>query len=549
MSDVEALRDRLIAAREAARSDSEVLSALADVEWFNNREELCPESLKPTSLDALRAYCANERKAWAVLFHDFVGAARASTRYLEGTSAPDDPALVELKKLLHALALLDDFFQENGGEIPPSVGTVDFLLSDKVFLEEHSCHLEIPKSERSAHPYARTVAGYLSRPPDMRSVSVTITSEGSMTRRPRIVSNIHRAAWLADVGVDGLVVDGEPIATRRADPADLFPSKRNSRRRRVHRVIDQQRRLALKDGGGMPRDLRLISLQELIVDPDSSAVLPNDVLTLLSYAHVVDRPMALFERDGAALLARHLNGDPRPVQSCDIDRFWEASAWLRSLVVYEPDGGFRWVPMAHVDVPAVRPVDQVTIGPPEWARPVTGAWTLTGEGSRASRARVIAGRYGLAGRIVTALEYRLGAARWDRDRRDRRSPYLRSASGRVGPGKVLGVPWRTTMILAGECWDREDTNEDKAALVRFNRAYHRLVGNKSRSYLVPDESFSKEARAGDTVEIMGRTRGGRGRPAELFVRASARFVEAARLAQLSDGKGFKSSSLREWAGL
>ena len=57
------------------------------------------------------------------------------------------------------------------------------------------------------------------------------------------------------------------------------------------------------------------------------------------------------------------------------------------------------------------------------------------------------------------------------------------------------------------------------------------------------------APAGDSVEIIGRTRGSRAHPAALQVRASARFVEAARRARLADGKGFETVTLSDWLGL
>ena len=48
------------------------------------------------------------------------------------------------------------------------------------------------------------------------------------------------------------------------------------------------------------------------------------------------------------------------------------------------------------------------------------------------------------------------------------------------------------------------------------------------------------------MEIIGRTRGSRAHPAALRVRASARFVEAARLA---GGKGFETVTIADWLGL
>ena len=57
---------------------------------------------------------------------------------------------------------------------------------------------------------------------------------------------------------------------------------------------------------------------------------------------------------------------------------------------------------------------------------------------------------------------------------------------------------------------------------------------EDRGYFV--DSLRAEAPAGDSVEIVSRVRGARGRRGGLLVRASARFVEAARLAQLPRGR-------------
>ena len=70
-----------------------------------------------------------------------------------------------------------------------------------------------------------------------------------------------------------------------------------------------------------------------------------------------------------------------------------------------------------------------------------------------------------------------------------------------------------------------------------------------RGYFLAGSSRCGEGGAGDSMEIVDRIRASRSRAAGLTVRASARFVEAARLAQLRGGKGFEYRPLTEWAGL
>ena len=307
-------------------------------------------------------------------------------------------------------------------------------------------------------------------------------------------------------------MDGESVTALRADPVDIFPNVGN-RPRRKYRPGEQQT-LMFRDGYKVPQDLRLIALQEVTADPDSSLVLANDVLALLNYAHVVNRPLLLTEHDGAVLLARSRDGGLRPVQpQYDYRRFWEAAAWLRVLMVWDPVSGYRWVPLAHVDVPKVHPVNSATIGRPEWARDRTvGKWTLTAEGSIAAKSRVTAGRYGLAGRIITGLEYRLAAA-WDGRRHgDRRSPFLPPARGKTGPGPVLEVSWRVALRFASDWWDEDDPKADDAARRRYDRITDRLgSGDGEQSYFVPGGEVRKAAPAGDSVEIVDIVKPARGR--------------------------------------
>ena len=152
----------------------------------------------------------------------------------------------------------------------------------------------------------------------------------------------------------------------------------------------------------------------------------------------------------------------------------------------------------------------------------------------------IAGKYGAAGRLITGLEYRL-AARFDG--RPGVSPDLLPASGKAGPGRSVNIPWRECLRLMGEEWDQADRKDDDAARKRFDRMYARL---ESVGYKVPGPRG--EAPAGDTVEIVGRRKGGNNHGGELIVRASARFVAAAKLAKKPDGKGFEPVSLIHWLG-
>ena len=151
-----------------------------------------------------------------------------------------------------------------------------------------------------------------------------------------------------------------------------------------------------------------------------------------------------------------------------------------------------------------------------------------------------AGKQGLAGRVVTGIEYRLAAGFSGRP--NTVAPDLRPANARrkAGPGGPVFVGWRDALRLAGNWWDEADPAADNAARSRYERTVATL---ERRGYFV-GENLRREAPAGDSVEVVWRVRGARNRPAGLMVRASARFVDAARLAQQPRGAGFRRWTAR-----
>ena len=408
----------------------------------------------------------------------------------------------------------------------------------------HGAWRVLPDGERGRHPMAPLVAAWQRRPPDLPGAMVTVTgSRSPMARRPVLVSTTLRTPWIAAVNVDG-----EPMIAQVSDPGAVFDAWNKPERRRQYRPKSLQRELRLPGVPPAPHDLRLASLATL--DPrhgmidDATPALAGDVLTLLAYAHAIDRAMVLTEREGAALLARTRTGEFRRPRETDVERFRLASAYLRSLTVWDPRGTFRWLDLAKVSATRAHTDGgwSVEIGPPAWARPIEGKWTLTAEGSTAARLRPTAGEGSMAGRIITGIEYRL-AARFDGRRGI--APDLRPLNGRAaGPGRPVKLPWRDVLRLAGDYWDPTDPAADKAARMRFDRAVAWL--DRADYWAAHPRA---EATAGDAVEVLDRTRGSRARPPALVVRASARFVEAARLAQMPGGKGFGALRLTDYAGL
>lgn len=513
------IEEQLYAALLAATTTAEIIEAVYRAIWYLEHGERAPRQIPSENavFDGLYRCSSTVRcETWALLTAIY----DRTAYWILSPSRP--PAL--------------DIYVWRG---PPMD---DWPQSDDVRTIEqgHADWRTLPEETRPDHFLTPLIRSWIVRPPGLSEATVTVTindrSGFGMIRRPRIVSTLQRTQWTPtdEPLVTGAVVDGEPMAALRPDTDGLFPV-RERRPRRLYKP-GEQHMLPLPVVPGIPHDLRLIALQALAGDP----ILQGDVLALLAFAWAADRPLVLTEREGAALLARTRDGHPRPPhQDRDGRRFWKASYELRVLVARDPDADYRWADLATVEIPDVNPVDRVTIGPPAWARVAGGKWTLTAESSAASIKRVVSGQHGMAGRMITGIEYRLASGYTGRS--GTVAPDLRPAYRRKdSPGAVVELDWRTCLRLSGDWWDE---SENQAARKRFDRAVSVL---RDRGYFV--SNLRAAAPAGDSVEIVDRIRAARGRSGGLMVRASARFVEAARLAQ-SGGHGFETRSLADWAGL
>ena len=528
-------RDASVAALKAARDEQSIQAAVSRLTWYDEHGGAkCPENqIAPPKDDMAKWLSDYPESDVAVTLTD-----RRGTWVIGSIHAGHIDNVVGYQPVL----VLGTTDETGAWEADAWWGNLE---------DSHRLWLKACRAARATgaaeprHPYAFLVSSWQRRPDALAAVHVTVTgNDSAMARRLQTDSMVRRAPWTLDAEITGAKVDGEPMAAPRPDLVDLFPLRRQRSRRRFK--PGEQRMLPLDVVKPIPHDLRLLALQDVSADEKTRPALPGDVLTLLNFAHMADRPLLLTERQGAALLARGRDLKPRGVQpQYDYKRFWEAAARLRALLLFDPGGSGRWVEMATVEVPNVNPVDRVIIGPPKWARPMRGKWTLTAEGSAASQSRVTSGQQGLAGRIVTGIEYRLASGYSGRS--GTVAPDLRSANRRreVGPGPVVELDWRTSLSLGGDWWDPTDPARDNAARSRFNRAVATL---EKRGYFVGDAPFA-EAPAGDSVEIVDRVRGGRSRSAGLQVRASPRFVEAARLAQEPEGAGFERMLLTTWAGI
>ena len=536
-------RETLIAARLNAKTAQQVLDAESRIAWANDHDGAeCPDDMIPTEATLAKSLEDGMlgggflEEANRLVTEVFGGPERKATIQRDGWHQTRVEAraagFVEIYDRI--IRSEDGFFEWYSMEVYSNGALPRWCLwasspdsPNCNLVSVHEAYLEISRrdgdSRRIKHPLGPLIRSWWQRPRSM--AHAVVTTAAGMTRKPELLSQIEGAAWVA-------LVDGEPMAARIEDANALFPPGKVKRFRKqgVFRPGATQGALNIPGVRQMPRDWRLAALAGL--DP----ILTGDALALLTLAHALDRPMTINERTGAALLARTREGEYRRPLATDIDRFWEAAYALRAMALWDPGGSWRWANLATVEANGER----VVIGPPEWRREAREArYTLTGEGGQAARARIVAGKQGNAGRMVTGLEYRIAA---EFDPQAETSRLLLPAAGKTGPGEAVFVPWREALWLMGDEWEAGE-KADKVARERFNRAFSKL---DDAGYLV---SKRGEAAAGDSVEIVRRVRGSRARKAGLMVRSSARFVEAARLARLRDGKGFAPVSLGDWLGL
>ncbi len=482
-----------------SETNSEILSALAACVWHNSRfSGKCPPNLQPSE-EELARFLLNEG-----LSQDEIDSYRARMRQM-----------LELSK---------DFVEEDGRRqaahltifpaLQPAVFGWVAPYVDRWFENLPALHdlwdvTSANSSEPLRHPVAVLVRAWQKRPRPAKERHL-ITPAHGLVRSPALVSH----ALLSPLEIRAVMVDGVPVGSPR-------PNMRMTTYRRLKPSVGEMR--------ASPRTLRSAKLDDAVLATlarypltgDERSPLRSDVYRLALFACALTGPVTLSEREGVKLLT-----GSDALTTASKRRWWDATEWLRAFVLTINPHTHEWIDFAQL----WRTADgRVSLGPPAWMDGGKIRFALSGAlfrsaqlGPREGRGTTL-GYWGSLHRLIAGLEAALSYGRSAGRGRDGRIPdALRPANGRGGPGTSLLVPWRNIISLCGE-----PITKDNEATARVR--YHR----RTEALEVADYVCKKgaPAHAADTVEIERIQKGNRWRSGGLWVRASARFVEATKIAQ------------------
>ena len=380
--------------------------------------------------------------------------------------------------------------------------------------------------DTAEHPLARLVpdwqAEVRSDPRRRHLISpAELTERGEMgavplVRAPGLLS-LASFSPIVECEVEAVEVAGESFACV-AHPSTLL--------KRVYRRVREPRQTELCPG---PRSLARELVGEVVLHTlatnkligDERNPIRGDVFRVALFTFAASGPIALTPSQGA----RFVGGADT---SANRRRWWVAIKALRGMTIrVDPrTGEFR-----DLAVISIGGDGTTYLGPPVWWRG-KHSWRLTGRlfcpavsESKGSRQGTSAGYWGGLNRLIAGIEAALAWSPTAGRGRDGRIPdNLRPAFGDAGPGPMVFIPWWKVLELSGEHLP-DNPDPKSAAGRRFNR---RVCALEEAGYRWPPAAG--EASAGDTIEIQ-RAFGGRGRRAGLYVRASARMVEAVKRSQ------------------
>ena len=400
-------------------------------------------------------------------------------------------------------------------------------------MEVHQRWLSLPKP----YPEHPLVAVIKARP--LTPFETYVSHIHGMIRMPYTGTEALRRSWQGVGDVNTIKVDGEPVVARLQGLAPtifrLYVYVDNPK------IVDSEcnihppsqpfmRNIYPQDARRMP--LPMVALH-MLGDRDGRDSLRRDMWMLLTVVYASIGAVVWTEEEGARLLARNSDGGFRRPTKHDVRRWRRLMEYASSIEIwYSDEHGSRFEKAVFV-----YPLNdgRVSIDRPIWYH--ERRFTLT---AAVHRARHIGENrnYPL---VIGSMEYWLARSY---EGEHGVAPMLRpEQSGGHGPWAPSSSGdsyWTWYEVLQCLALERFDMNSPKARNAALRR-YWRLVDGFS------DAGYMRhgDAGPGDVVEVEASVRK-KGTTPLLRFRASARFCEAAQLAQ---NRKWSSSRLLSWIGL
>lgn len=332
-------------------------------------------------------------------------------------------------------------------------------------------------------------------------------------------------ASIEAVELEALEVEGEPVAGR-------WPTVGTYYRRRVPAHVDRDRGQLAFPGMPGPRSLDgepvadaiLATASEYPLTGDERSPLRGDVVQVARLGFSLTGNVRVSDAQGAAWLG---GGDTVANRS----RWNDATETARALTWTINPKTRAWVDLANIT--RIDP-ETISIGVPGWWHGREHAWRLTAGLWRPAILGTVpargagADRTNALSRTLDGIESALSWTGRTRGTGGRIAVNLRPER-KGGPGAPVFMPWRDVLTYSGE-----PVPDDADPMGSEGRRYRRRVqALKDAGYFCGPGG--QAAPAGDSVEIVRDQRGSRWHEPGLWVRATARFVEAVAKSQRRGG--------------
>ena len=501
-----------------AKDAHEISSALARGSWLKLHPTEPQGKITP-SLGELLAFIDDQGESTKSKWGD---AAKDLAKFLREKMGglPEGGKSKNFRRLYNETALFDWF-------VSGAIRTPDEQWANEVILHAHKAFLFAMDLEyKGQYPLASIMEAWIKRPRRIDQASASTVND-TLIIIPRPISETNRTRWQLKGEVKAVLVDGEPIG-RNADLGTYIDEhqagKRKARKALVHTPAESDGQISLifkqqRMPGFGDTPIPLIAFKEYGGDLRQSIAF--DVAQLLCLTFASDQDLIMDVKEGTRLLTRGKDGKFRRIKPTDEQRFEQAflAVWGMGVFLDFGDGVSRFFPLTNVER-----IDKETVklAKPLWYKNEKEMWTLSAGFGKVGAAR-LSGKASGGGiwRFVAGSEYFLARDTWAMRGPDKRiAKALLPANGKTGAGQWQKLGWKAFLAVGGDIFDWKDVTENAKARKRFER----LKGQLKAAKYVTESLGRKPAEAGDTVEFHFAY-------GQVSVRATARFVEGAKLAQ------------------